>query len=204
MSKWPSGFCMFLILKKETKGGISSLLGYVSDSWGVRNMFLVWVRRQTDPLWSLFLIVSILSRKYRDFQFCDLRSGTQDKPCTQNEYLDPWPSLSFEDRPFLPMLKLPAVTLFYLPKEYAGKWGKSSPSRRDNHQQSVLKVDDAEFLLSPAVLVQCEQRYKTCLRPKQSLQKRHLYHIPERIFPEVVKLKGLMLPIHARKGLLTV
>lgn len=47
VTKWV--FCMILLLKKGTKRGISSLLGYVSDSWGrgVSNMFLVWVRRQT-------------------------------------------------------------------------------------------------------------------------------------------------------------
>lgn len=59
------------------------------------------------------------------------------------------------------------------------KWVKSSPVWRKHHQQSVLKDDGAEWLLSPAIMVQYEQQYKACMQPKQSLQLCHLYDISE-------------------------
>lgn len=91
-----------------------------------------------------------------------------------------------------------------LPKGYTGKWDKSSPVRRDQHEQPVLKDDGAEWFLSPAIMVQYKQQNKVCIQPKQSLKWCNLYNITERILSEVVKSQGFMSQSLARELLLTV
>lgn len=197
-------FCTFLLFKKGTKIGISSLLDYVSDSWGGQKHVL-GVCGSEDKHAPITIPFSYCLPSPMEIQIFPVLwfEKWNSRQTLYSKWIHipvfPWQT------DLCAQLKLhSAVNLPRLPKGYAGRWGRASPSWGEHHQQSVLKADGAELLLSTAILVQDEQQYKACVQPKQSLQRCHLYDIPERIFPEVAKLKELMFQILARKVLLTV
>lgn len=134
-----------VFLLKEHKKVSQLFGGYVSDKLdGARSMFLVSVRRHPYPRWNPFPLLSSCNPE-NEVPRSDLRSGKQDSFMLQMYSWIQSPDFGKADRSVCPAESVhSAVNLPCFLEQGAGNWDESSPVRRENCQQSVLKEDGVE------------------------------------------------------------